>query len=244
MSFREEVGMAVGVGLGVEVTRGRTPSPGPSITARRSSVVAMGHKGFSLASAGCEVPVLSHVGGVSARLRGRPSMCHLHYTFTSTLLLPTLLTLLTWTIACGTTQQPTAPTSDTPIQTTFKAPPFPTRAPRTATPAPPTASPIPPTATPNPTSTRTPRATPSDQPEKGLDQINCGPDCAWDFAPTLTNIKWLKPPTVTATGTLTLTAQIGENDRLTLPGPQGGNSNIALTDGARHVGSRYLQLPK
>ena len=67
---------------------------------------------------------------------------------------------------------------------------------------------------------------------KGLDTVDCEPNCQWGFAPTVSDVEWVKHPTVSANGTLTLTVRPGKDDKLRLPGTSGGGaSNVTLTNG-------------
>ena len=68
-----------------------------------------------------------------------------------------------------------------------------------------------------------------------LDEIPCGPDCQWDYEPAISAVEWLNGPSITADGTLTLTARLNKGTRLILPGRSGGASNIALSDGGTRL---------
>ena len=105
----------------------------------------------------------------------------------------------------------------------------------TDTPAPtpaPTATPIP-RPSPTPTPTKHPAVpTPTRTAGSGMDSVNCGPNCSWDFAPAITSVEWIDPPTVSGSGRISLKVKIGDRDRMTFPNqPGGGSSNIALTNG-------------
>ena len=89
-----------------------------------------------------------------------------------------------------------------------------------------------PTATPTgaPASTRPPEpASASDR--NGLPAIDCGPDCAWDYRPLVGGVDWVQKPQISQRGVLSLAARIKDGYSLTVPGRNGGSSNISLTDG-------------
>ena len=97
-----------------------------------------------------------------------------------------------------------------------------------------------PTATALPTRMATPtRAlTPTRLPESvsandrnELPAIDCGPDCAWDYAPLVGSVDWVQRPRISESGILSLVARVKNGHSLILPGSYGGSSNISLTDG-------------
>ncbi len=106
---------------------------------------------------------------------------------------------------------------------------------RTVPPAPtPTVEPTPrPTYTPMPTptlrATYTPAPTQTPVPDR-LEEVTCGPDCDTDYRPPWGYVEWIREPSVSASGMLTLSARIDERIVFITPGGNGGYNNISLTD--------------
>lgn len=98
----------------------------------------------------------------------------------------------------------------------------------------PTTAPAPtPTATPTPVPTAAP-ASASDR----MDEIDCPEPCAWDTVPIASHVDWVQKPQISASGILSLTAQINDGHNLILPGGASGEiNNISLTESSNLYGS-------
>ena len=93
--------------------------------------------------------------------------------------------------------------------------------------------------TPTPVSTATPTSLPTQTPPPDkMKEINCQEPCALDTVPIRSSVDWVQKPRISATGELSLIAQIHEEHNLILPGgANGGVSNVALSDGPILYGS-------
>ena len=111
----------------------------------------------------------------------------------------------------------------------------PTPTPRPVPTATPTATPTPvPTPMPTPTAAPVPvptaTATPASASDR-MDEIDCPAPCAQDTVPKIGHVDWVQRPQISASGKLSLIAQIHDGHNLTIPSvASGGFSNVGLSD--------------